>query len=299
MAYYQQPVMMMPQQPGMPMQPGTMVAPGAQMMSTPTKVDDLLAGDGVMIKQLTNECCRCFICQPNIHWTMHPYVKGEQSFGNTAPTQVWIQEDAGYCGRTWSCWAPGCRATTYRVLEGVNPDPNFPIAGAPAGLIHEKGQTCGQNTIVMLTDNGPVRCPCCCYLPYLETKRPDGTVIGRSEYVCDECLFVPKFAVKDANGTLMYRVRPDTCFGGCCVECKCDGTKGKCCRVPYYIRDDQYEKIADAEIVDLWAGFKNECCTRKNIYGVKFPPNATKDQKATLVGTTLLIDIAIVEQEGA
>ena len=44
-----------------------------QAQTIPTTVDELLAGDGAMVKQLTNECCRCFVCQPNIHWTLHPY----------------------------------------------------------------------------------------------------------------------------------------------------------------------------------------------------------------------------------
>lgn len=37
---------------------------GAQQM--PTTIDELLAGDGAMVKQLTNECCRFLCCQPNI-----------------------------------------------------------------------------------------------------------------------------------------------------------------------------------------------------------------------------------------
>ena len=32
----------------------------------PTNIEELLAGDGVMVKQLTDECCRPSICQPNI-----------------------------------------------------------------------------------------------------------------------------------------------------------------------------------------------------------------------------------------
>ena len=32
----------------------------------PTNIKELLEGDGVMVKQLTTECCRPSICQPNI-----------------------------------------------------------------------------------------------------------------------------------------------------------------------------------------------------------------------------------------
>jgi hypothetical protein len=52
-------------------------------------------------------------------------------------------------------------------------------------------------------------------------------------------VFVPKFDVFDGNGTKKYRLRPDTCIGGCCVMCRCGGkgSGGKCCRIPYIVRD--------------------------------------------------------------
>jgi len=152
----------------------------------------------------------------------------------------------------------------------------------------------------MCTQDGVIRCPCCCFLPYLNTRDRSGQLIGTSKYMCDHCLFVPKFQVMDAQGREVYRVRPDTCVLGCCVRCKCGGVKGKCCRVPYVIRDPRTNApIEDAEIVDMWAGFKNECCTRKNIYGIKFPSQASQQMKASLIGTALLIDITMVEQEGS
>ena len=68
---------------------------------------------------------------------------------------------------------------------------------------------------------------CCCYVPYLETKDADGKVIGKTQYVCDWCIFVPKFDIFDGNGTKKYRLRPDTCVGGLCVMCRCGGKSGK------------------------------------------------------------------------
>ena len=50
-------------------------------------------------------------------------------------------------------------------------------------------------------------------------------------------VFVPKFDIYDANGTKKYRLRPDTCVGGCCIMCRCGGEGGKCCRVPFIVRD--------------------------------------------------------------
>ena len=80
-----------------------------QAQTIPTTVDELLAGDGAMVKQLTNECCRCFVCQPNIHWTLHPYWGEAVNFDDIPGATMWIQEEAAYCDRVWSFWAPGCR----------------------------------------------------------------------------------------------------------------------------------------------------------------------------------------------
>ena len=77
----------------------------------PTTVDDLLNGEGVMIRQLTSEFCRCLCCQPNIHWTVHPWWGQAVNFNDLPPATVWMQEDAGYFFRCCSCWAPGCRPT--------------------------------------------------------------------------------------------------------------------------------------------------------------------------------------------
>ena len=41
-------------------------------------------------------------------------------------------------------------------------------------------------------DNGDLTIPCCCYLPTLKTYTPDGTLVGKTKYVCDQYLFVPK-----------------------------------------------------------------------------------------------------------
>jgi len=101
----------------------------------------------------------------------------------------------------------------------------------------------------------------------------------------------------------VYRVRPDTCCLGACVRCRCscaEGSKGKCCRIPFLIRDPAtLLQVDDAEVTDLWSGFKNECCTQRALYAVKFPREATPDMRATLLSTALLIDLTLFEQEAA
>ena len=142
----------------------------------------------------------------------------------------------------------------------------------PVIFTHEKARTNGVSCGL-----GDKRCPCCYNLPYLETKDSNGKPLGHTEYVCDMCLFVPKFDVFDANGNKAYRIRPDTCVGGLCVMCRCGGNGGKCCRVPFIIRDPNtqeplkaggYEGSGEsmAQITSLWTGLKR-CCLRKDAYG--------------------------------
>ncbi len=54
----------------------------------------------------------------------------------------------------------------------------------------------------------------------------------------------------------------------------------------------------DGKIVDAWPGATRAFCTRQEFFQVKMPISLINDQalKLTLLGTTLLIDIAIYEQ---
>jgi hypothetical protein len=262
-------------------------------------------GPGLMVYQETSQCCRCCCCQPNINWTIHDYADN-WSHESELPTKAYMKEDASWFGRCWShCW-PGWRATTYTVHAG----------SSDAGTIlfkHEKSATCSNCPLYppFYGDNGPIRCPWCCCLPYLETKDPNGNLLGTSKYVCDECIFIPKYEVLDKNGTRVFFVRPEVCFG-CCVQCRgCGdnggggGGKGKCFRVPFLIRQPlpPYDQVDAGSITDLWAGMKHECCTNREMYSITWPTsmsNSIKDVdaiKKTLIGMTLLIDITCNEQD--
>jgi len=116
-------------------------------------------------------------------------------------------------------------------------------------------------------------------------------------------VFVPKFDIYDANGTKKYRLRPDTCVGGCCIMCRCGGEGGKCCRVPFIVRDPHtFEPIKgkdsgeNAQVTELWGGWKNECCTQRNAYHLVYPESATVEDKITLIGSSILIDVVFAEQ---
>jgi len=170
--------------------------------------------------------------------------------------------------------------------------------------IHEKDCTCTHCFVF-----GDIKIPICNFfpLPYLETKNAeDGAVLGRTIYVCDHCLFVPKYDVYDGNNEKKFRIRPDTCVAGCCVQCRCGEGKGKCFRVPFIIRDPMTLEPLDtessnldtngAQVDVLWSGWNNECCTKKNAYHLAFPRNATPEEKLLLTGAALLVDVTNFEQ---
>eukprot|EP00958_Prasinococcus_capsulatus_P014559 scaffold1535_cov382-Prasinococcus_capsulatus_cf.AAC.21 len=47
----------------------------------------------------------------------------------------------------------------------------------------------------------------------------------------------------------------------------CSFLPGRCCYLQWFVRaPETLEKIDDAKIVDLWAGYKAECCTQRNLY---------------------------------
>ena len=77
----------------------------------------------------------------------------------------------------------------------------------------------------------------------------------------DECCFVPKFAVNDPSGKEILRARSDVCCGGCCVKCVFGQQGGRCCAIPFKLRDPAtLEPVGDAELTELWAGMKKACC---------------------------------------
>lgn len=264
-------------------------APGQQQM----RFDEL---PGVMVQQETNLCCRCCCCQPNINYRMQVFTDDYEP-GTDLESTWFIAEDAGFLGRCCSCLYPGARKTQWTVHSGSN-------AEGPVLMTHDKEMTCSHCPAIFWSDGGEIlRCPCCCCLPYLTTRSPDGQVLGTTKYVCDRWLFVPKFDVFDANDQHIYRIRSETCCLGCCVRCRRGGRRGGGFRVPHSIREpfEPFNQIADADITDLWAGFVRQACTKQETLGVKFPP-VREDQdrfavKATLVGATLLLNTLLYDHE--
>ena len=271
--------------------------------------------------QSTSQCCRCCCFQKSINWVLAEqdnFQPGADPY--SLDNSGWIHEESPFCQRTCSWILPGCRELKYvqhagpapASIMGENQDwfscqtENLPTGIAQQDVhsnvvaYHEKSQTCGY-----CFNFGDLSFPICCTpLPFLETKDANGRVLGRTIYICDTCCFVPKYDVVDASGKALYRIRPDTCVAGLCVRCRCDGGGGKCFRVPFIIRDpDTKQPILTrgnesiAQIDNLWAGWKHECCTQKDAYHVAFPHDATPDEKLVLMGTALLVDMTMFEQK--
>ena len=236
----------------------------------------------------------------------------------------WIHEESSFIGRCMSHCAAGFRGIKYVQHSGPPPGSimnenkswfSCQCDETTSGLsdedmkanivaTHEKGSSCGVFCCW-------VPCVCNCFgLPYLTTKDGStGTTLGTTKYVCDLCCFIPKYDILDASDKKMYHLRPDTCFLGCCPRCRCGGDKGKCCRIPFILRNPstlepiksgatKNGKDVNSMVDVLWSGWANECCSQKNAYHVTFPNNVSAAEKAVLVGSTLLVDVTMFEQEG-
>jgi len=271
---------------------------GNKALLPPGKItmDRLRDIDSMVVSQATSQCMRCCCFQPSINFVMTEGKNNVSPVDQVRQNELgevggWIAEESSLLGRACSACVPGARKTKYTTHSGPIPDslrkeegelgcckiqwgPMADAFGAidPSTLgevmfTHEKEWTNG-----VTAGLGDMRVPCCCNLPYLETKDTKGKVLGKTEYVCDMCLFVPKFDVKDGAGNSKYRIRPDTCVGGLCVMCRCGGQGGKCCRVPFFIRDPVTQEPvkcnneggeSNAQITSLWMGMKR-CCQKKN-----------------------------------
>ena len=305
-----------------------LLPPGVLTMD---RLDDV---ETLLVSQATSQFCRCLCTQPSINFTLTEGKTNVSPVDQVRQNELgevgaWIAEEASFCGRCLSACVPGARETKYTVHSGPIPEAlrkeeggcgnpcscqfglhSKEFEGIPPEQLgrveftHEKGWTNG-----VTAGLGDKRVPCCCVMPYMNTKNREGRHIGKTEYVCDLCLFVPKFDVFDQSNEKKYRIRPDTCFGGMCVRCRCGGDGGKCLRVPFLIRNLNGEPVKtkmqngsgdygdeNAQITSLWMGVKR-ACEKKNVYAMHFPFDADANMKATLIGANLLIDMALFEQE--
>eukprot|EP00391_Amoebophrya_sp_Ameob2_P001223 CAMPEP_0179004686 /NCGR_PEP_ID=MMETSP0795-20121207/13455_1 /TAXON_ID=88552 /ORGANISM="Amoebophrya sp., Strain Ameob2" /LENGTH=319 /DNA_ID=CAMNT_0020699001 /DNA_START=273 /DNA_END=1232 /DNA_ORIENTATION=- len=283
---------------------GNMGPPMQMQMKTLPRIGDSVQQifaprQGLTIKQTLKGCC----CNRLNEFTVHEFHPDDVN--QVGPELMFMSESAECCPRCMSHFAPGYRQTSFdmwcgawsQLGESQKPKPQSVL------LSHQKGLTFGHSCWIIEGDGGPVRVPCCCNLPYLETKDVNQQVLGKTQYECDHKICVPKYVVKAPDGTEWYRIRPDTCCGDCCTACEGSGPKGRCMAIPFYIRDPKsMQKLPGAEpgsvaaVNNLWSGVR-ECVNRQN-YALRFPAAATPNQKATLVGSNVLIEMLHFEHEG-
>lgn len=286
--------------------------------------------DEVVLAQSTriiSVCLFCFdksCCRPPINWIINDkHLRGWSPFelpNNESGGAGWIHEESSFAQRWLGC--RGCQKAKFIQHSGR----------PPKSLQNDDWHCCWIQTkptsdflhpnildeTVIATHEKEFTLPtgCCCgTLPYLTTK--DGTtgnVIGQTIYVCDDCVFVPKFHVLDKDGNIRYLLRPDTCLGEFCVRPQCE-QGNNCWHVPFRIRDPlthrpfYYPAVEDntstiirrvsssSQVAFLRSPTKiNACYSHRHAYHIAFPEHATLEDRLTLIGSSILIDIALHEK---
>ena len=60
-----------------------------------------------------------------------------------------------------------------------------------------------------------------------------------------------------------------------------------------------FGKTIHTMVVVLSSGWANKCCTNKHAYQVSFPTNITREKKAVLNGSTLLVNVTMYKKQEA
>ena len=128
---------------------------------------------------------------------------------------------------------------------------------------------------------------CCCYQELLSNGPggPNGTVVE----TCWYC--VPQFDVKRPDGTTEWKVSMPTCIGGMCVDVFAEGLCN--CRIPFYVFTPESGTSKDEKVgyvTKIWGGLGTELFTDAAKFEVQFPPAATPDSKARLLGAVFLLN---------
>jgi len=307
----------------------TTAAPESMTMNRLGELNELV------VAQTTQLCFRKGCCTPSINWVLldssnydlEANTNGANTGGNASnPFELpsvggWIHEESTFFQR-FCCHAPGCRETRFVHHAGLPPvslgteDCHFCVIQTTPASSFLKPSELSSNVIAIHEKDNTCPTGCCCApgnLPYLQTKDAQGRYLGETRYVCDGCIFVPKFMVLDKHTNPKYLLRSDTCWGGLCMKPRCGGRQGKCCRLPFLIRDPitgepinssiTADGEENAQITQLWSGLANELCFRRHAYHVAFPENngessapCSVDDKLVLIGASILVDVALFEK---
>lgn len=153
----------------------------------------------------------------------------------------------------------------------------------------------------LLSMDRPFKCPvgackCCCPCCYQSmTMTSGGQPIGEIKEQCFCC--VPRFLAYDGQGKELYKIHSPTCVGGMCINCCAEGNPcGKgCCKSSFRIYPaDQKKTDGDAPhigvILKTPKSLKTELLTSANAFDLTFPPNASANEKALLMGSAMFFN---------
>lgn len=257
--------------------------------------------ESMLVKQTMRGCLQeCLGCEAKSEYKVsnmdYQYIEGTslKEGAMTMADELYIIEESNCCLRI--CFQDG-RPFVLKVSTGGEP------GGQP---VVEFRKPCGFPVMCTIhTQDGQVDFPCCCLLPQVTafSPGPDGQELNKTRYQCDCCLWVPKFMYSE-GGQDIFKIRPETCCGGCCIVCKCG--KGGAPAVPFYFWNplNPEEKIGAAQvgqepqITKVWAGMKKECCSTADNFAVFFPQGSTPERKAGILGATMLVDFVFFEGRG-
>lgn len=143
-------------------------------------------------------------------------------------------------------------------------------------------------------------CKCCCYQKATIKSGPDE--LGQIKENCYYC--APEYNLYDSNGSKIYKIRPPTCCCGICFNCFTEGnpcTRG-CCKVPFWIFDPNQTHTNGGEAEHLGKILKKpkslvtEAFTDAHAFECHFPKEATPEEKACLVGTSVFLNAVYFER---
>ncbi|KAF4529981.1 hypothetical protein B566_EDAN009157 [Ephemera danica] len=141
-----------------------------------------------------------------------------------------------------------------------------------------------QNQVIHL--HRPLACQSCCFpccLQTMEVTSPPGTVVGTVEQ--EWSIFTPKFAVKDAAGNVVLRIK-----GPCLTYSICGDVEFK------VLSADGQQQVG--KISKQWAGLLREAFTDTDYFGITFPMDLDVKMKAVMLGACFLIDAMFFEKKG-
>jgi len=143
-------------------------------------------------------------------------------------------------------------------------------------------------------------CKCCCYQSGTITS--GGQEMGSIKEQCYFC--VPEYHIYDHNGVGMYKLHQPTFCGGMCVNCCAEGNPccGKgCCKEPFHLFPYDLKDTNGAEhigkILKKPKSMMTEVFTDSEAFECTFPKDCTPAQKATIVGSAILLNAIYFEED--